>query len=176
MADVAPRILAIGEGLRGFGKQGLAGNKFMRLVTRILALSRAARLKRQFREIGQRALELQPPASAMLAELIGKECAAAARSDTPQLYASSPDLKPGSWGTGMDLGYERARSDNAQVRLRGIALWMAVAYHETREANFPEYADLHREVLRLMRQIKENAVQPVDRTAAWMKHEGEAAA
>ncbi|HXS73018.1 MAG TPA: hypothetical protein VN725_03160 [Rhodanobacteraceae bacterium] len=148
----------------------------MRLVTRILALSRAARLKRQLREIEQRALDLPAPTCALLAELTAKECAAAARSETPHLYGSPPDLKPGSWGTGMDLGYERARSDNAQVRLRGVALWLAVAYHETREASFPEFADLHRDVLRLMRQIKENAALPTDRTASWMKNEGEAAA
>ena len=148
----------------------------MRLVTRILALSRATRLKRQFREIEQRALELPQPSSQLLAELIGRECAAAARCESPQMYGSPPDLKFGSWVGGMDVGYERARSDNSQVRLRGMALWVAVAYHETREPSFPEFADLHRDVLRLMRQVKENAAQPADRTAAWMKTEGEAAA
>jgi len=148
----------------------------MRLVTRILALSRATRLKRQFRDIEQRALELPQPAAQLLAELTSKECAAAARCEAPHLYGSPPDLKPGGWGTGTDLGYERARSDNAQVRLRGMALWLAVAFHETREASFPEFDDLHREVLRLMRQIKEAAAQPADRMASWMKSEGEAAA
>lgn len=148
----------------------------MRLVNRILALSRAARLKRQFRDIEQRAQELPPPASQMLAELISKECSAAARMDAPHLYGSPPDLKPGGWGTGMDIGYERARSDNAQVRLRGMALWLAVAYHETREASFPEFEDLHRDVLRLMRQVKENAAVPVDRAQSWMHGKGEAAA
>lgn len=148
----------------------------MRLVNRILALSRAARLKRQFREIEQRTQTLPSPALSLLAELVTRECAAAARLDAPHLYGSPPDLKPGGWGTGMDLGYERARSDNGQVRLRGMALWLAVAYHETREASFPEFADLHRDVLRLMRQIKEGATQPADRMAAWMKTEGGAAA
>ncbi len=148
----------------------------MRLVMRILALSRAVRLKRQFRDIEQRALALPSPTSALLAELIARESAAAAKLETPHLYGSPPDLKPGSWGTGMDLGFDRARSDNAQVRLRGIALWIAVAYHETKEASFPEFADLHREVLGLMRKIKENAARPADRSAAWMKDGDEAAA
>lgn len=150
----------------------------MRLVTRILALSRAARLRRQFREIEQRALELPHPATQLLAELLTRECAAAARCEAPHLYGSPPDLKPGSWGTGTDLGHERSLSDNAQVRLRGMALWLAVAYHETREASFPEFADLHRDVLRVMRQIRETAAAqpPVDPMAAWMKDEGEAAA
>ncbi|MEO6968979.1 MAG: hypothetical protein ABI132_11090 [Rhodanobacteraceae bacterium] len=148
----------------------------MRLVTRILALSRATRLKHQFRDIEIHALELPQPAAQFLAELIAKECAAAARCESPQLYGSPPDLKPGGWGTGTDLGYERSRSDNSQVRLRGMALWLVVAYHETHEASFPEFADLHREVLRLMRQIKEAAAQPADRMASWMKTEGGAAA
>lgn len=148
----------------------------MRLVNRILALSRAVRLQHQFREIEQRTRDLPAPTCALLAELVAKECAAAARTEAPHLYGSPPDLKPAGWGTGMDLGYERARSDNAQVRLRGVALWLAVAYHETREASFPEFAGLHREVLRLMRQIKENAVVPTDRSNAWMKSSNEEAA
>lgn len=147
----------------------------MRLVTRIVALSRAARLRRQFREIEQRTHGLPALSCSLLSELITKECSAAGRSEVPHLYGSPPDLKPGSWGTGTDLGYERARSDNAQVRLRGVALWMAVAYHETREASFPEFEGLHREVLRLMRQIKENAAPPMD-GALWLRGKGEAAA
>jgi len=147
----------------------------MRLVTRILALSRAARLQRQFRDIEQRTRNLPAPTCSLLTELIAKECAAAGRLDSPHLYGSPPDLKPGSWGTGMDLGYERARSDNAQVRLRGVALWLAVAYHETREASFPEFEGLHRDVLRLMRQLRESAAPPMD-GALWMKTKAEAAA
>ncbi|MBS0430879.1 MAG: hypothetical protein JSS21_00515 [Proteobacteria bacterium] len=133
-------------------------------------------MRRQFRDIEQRALALPPPTSALLAELIAKECAAAQRLEAPHLYGSPPDLKPGSSGTGMDLGHDRARSDNAQVRLRGIALWVAVVYHETREASFPEFADLHRDVLRVMRLIKENAAQPSGNGERWMKSGGEAAA
>ncbi|MGH8212325.1 MAG: hypothetical protein ACREPP_03715 [Rhodanobacteraceae bacterium] len=148
----------------------------MRLLMRMLALSRAARMRRQFRDIEQRALALPPATSTLLAELIGKECAAAGRAEVPHLYGSPPDLKPGTWDTGMDLGHDRARSDNAQVRLRGIALWIAVAYHETRESSFPEFAELHRDVLRVMRQVKENAAEPTDRAATWMKSGGEAAA
>ena len=148
----------------------------MRLLMRMLALSRAARMRRQFRDVEQRALALPPSTSTLLVELIGKECSAAGRLEVPHLYGSPPDLKPGSWGTGMDLGHDRARSDNAQVRLRGIALWIAVAYHETRESSFPEFAELHRDVLRVMRQVKENAAAPADRAATWMKSGGEAAA
>lgn len=147
----------------------------MRFVTRIVALSRAARLHRQFREIEQRTRGLPAPSCSLLAELITRECAAAARQDAPHLYGSPPDIKPGGWGTGTDLGFERARSDNSQVRLRGVALWMAVAYHETREASFPEFEGLHREILRFMRQIKENAAPPMD-GAVWLKNKSEAAA
>lgn len=148
----------------------------MRLLMRMLALSRASRMRRQFRDIEQRALALPPPTALLLAELVAKECAAAQRLDAPQMYGSPPDLKPGSWGTGMELGHDRARSDNAQVRLRGIALWIAVAYHETREPSFPEFADLHRDVLRVMRMIKENAALPAGNGQRWMKSGGEAAA
>jgi hypothetical protein len=49
---------------------------------------------------------------------------------------------------------DRSRSDNVQVRMRGIALWIALVYHETGLARTPESEELHRQVLRIMRELK----------------------
>jgi len=38
--------------------------------------------------------------------------------------------------------------------MRGLALWIALIYHETRGSSAPEAEELHRHVLRIMRELK----------------------
>jgi hypothetical protein len=115
-------------------------------------MGRAARLRRQFSEVNQRSLELPHSYREQLAELIGRECDNVAASSDPALYGSQ--IEEGASASGLDIGYDRARSDNVQVRMRGIALWMALAYHETRNAETAEAQDLHRNILRIMRTLR----------------------
>ena len=140
----------------------------MRLVTRIVAKSRAIRLARQLRDVETAIQALPPGARRQLALLAMKEFANASRCEFPHLYGSPPDLKYLPWGGGSDIGHERARSDNPQMRMRGIALWLAVAFHETRDAPTRDLQLLHRNLLRVMRQLKENAAGAADApVTAW---------
>lgn len=140
----------------------------MRLVTRIVAKSRAIRLARQLRDIEAAINALPVGARRQLALLAMKEFANASRCEFPHLYGSPPELKYLPWGGGTDIGHERARSDNPQVRMRGIALWLAVAFHETREAPIADLQTLHRSLLRVMRQLKETAASAqADPVAQW---------
>lgn len=145
----------------------------MRLVTRIVAKSRAIRLARQLRDIEAAVNALPVGARRQLALLAMKEFANASRCEFPHLYGSPPEQKYLPWGGGTDIGHERARSDNPQVRMRGIALWLAVAFHETREASTTDLQMLHRGLLRVMRQLKETAASaPADPAAPWAtRHE-----
>lgn len=123
-----------------------------RLVARVTSLGRAARLRRQFGEVEQRSLELPRSYRDQLAELIGRECHNVTAAPDPSLYGAQTD--DGVTSSGLDLGFERARSDNVQVRMRGLALWIALVYHETRDATAPECQELHRNILRVMRELK----------------------
>ncbi len=127
-------------------------NYLRRLVTRVTSLGRAARLRRQFGEIEQRSLELPRSYREQLAELIGRECDNVASAPEPSLYGTHTDQ--GVTTGGLDIGFDRARSDNVQVRMRGLALWIALVYHETLDADAPESRDLHRAILRVMRELK----------------------
>lgn len=130
-----------------------SGDTYLRrLVARVTSLGRAARLRRQFGEIEQRSLELPRSYRDQLAELIGRECHNVAAAPDPSLYGSQTD--DGVTSSGLDLGFDRARSDNVQVRMRGLALWIALVYHETRDATAPESQELHRSILRVMRELK----------------------
>lgn len=123
-----------------------------RLVTRVTSMGRTARLRRQFSEVNQRSLELPHSYREQLAELIGRECDNVAASADPALYGSQTE--EGVSASGLDVGYDRARSDNVQVRMRGIALWLALAFTETRHDEAPEVQDLHRSILRVVRELK----------------------
>ena len=121
----------------------------MHFVTRLIALSRAMQLRRQFREIDKALGDLPPAArAASLPRSRLREFQNASKSEFPHLYATPPEEKYRAWGSGTDIGLERLRSDNLQVRLRGVALWLTVAFHETKDSPFAEQQDLHRQVMR----------------------------
>lgn len=143
----------------------------MHLVTRLIALTRAMQLRRQFREIDGMVQRMPAPTRRQLAALAMREFASAARSEFPHLYATPPEEKYTPWGAGTGIGIERARSENLQIRLRGLALWLSVAYHETRDSPFGEQQVVHRQVLRTLRTLKESL--PPEQTGQWMAN-GEA--
>jgi hypothetical protein len=145
----------------------------MQLVTRLIALSRAVQLRKQFREINKALEDLAPSARRQLAAIALREFANASKSEFPHLYATSPDEKYRPWGSGTDIGLERLRSDNMQVRLRGVALWLTVAYHETKDSPFGEQQELHRQLMRSLRSLKEAI--PANDLNSWMIGEAEAA-
>lgn len=128
----------------------------MRIVTRIIAMSRAVRLGREFHEIERVVKSLPPSAHQKLALLTLRELAQAGRCEFPHLYGTPPEQRYAVWGSGTNTGLTRARSDNPQVRMRGIALWLAVAFHETRDSQHPQLAALHRQVLGMLRRLKES--------------------
>lgn len=132
--------------------QKAGDNYIRRLVTRVTSMGRVARLRRQFGEIEQRSLELPRSYREQLADLIGRECDNVEAAPDPSLYGTQTEN--GATTNGLDLGFDRARSDNVQVRMRGIALWIALVYHETRNADVPESQELHRAILRVMRELK----------------------
>jgi hypothetical protein len=138
----------------------------MHLMTRLIALSRAMQLRRQFREINK-TMELLPPnARRQLAGIAVREFSSASKCEFPHLYSTPPDEKYRAWGSGTDIGLERLRSDNLQGRLRGVALWLTVAFHETKDSPFGEQQELHRQVMRSLRSLKEGA--PAADLNAWM--------
>lgn len=128
----------------------------MQLVNRIIAMSRAAQLGRQLREIEQIADSMTRSTRLRLAHLVVREINQAARCEFPHLYATPQESRYKLWGTGTDIGMARAKSDNLPIRIRGVALWLAVAYHETRESPFKETGSVSRRIQGLVRKLRES--------------------
>lgn len=127
----------------------------MQILTPFFVTMRARQLGRQFRDI-ERCIRALPRSSReRLGLLVLREIGQASRCDFPHLYGTQPETRFLPWGQGTDVGYERARSNNAELSLRGIALWLAVAYHETKNTPHAKLQPQHRHVLQLLRELKE---------------------
>lgn len=127
----------------------------MRIVSQIIALSRSRQLGRQFREIERIIDSLPRRTRVQLGTLTLREIGQASRSEFPHLYGTSPEQRYLPWGEGTDVGYARARSDNAEVAIRGVALWLAVAYHETKDSPHLKLQLQHRHLLKVLHGLKE---------------------
>ena len=77
----------------------------------------------------------------------------------PSRYLDEDDARivGHAWGKGAEVGFTRVRSDNPHVKLRGIALWLTVAYFETKDSEYGEAQNLHRQLMRTLRVLREYA-------------------
>jgi len=140
----------------------------MQLLSPAIAFLRAHQLTRQLREIERSVRALPQRSRAQLSVLTLREIGQASRSEYPHLYGTSPEAGYLPWGQGTGAGYERARSDNPEVALRGIALWLAVAYHETKHSPQDRLQLQHLAVLRLLNELK-RLHRPADPVKEWMR-------
>jgi len=138
----------------------------MRLVTHLIAVSREIRLRRQLADIERVVLSR---AHADLQQLVRREMEQAAACDFPHRYGTPPDERYSAHGHGPEVGLGKARSDNPLIAARGVALWVAAVYHETLGSRRPGMDELHRQILRLMRQIKELSTSETrEASSRWM--------
>ncbi|MBX3692959.1 hypothetical protein [Dokdonella sp.] len=147
----------------------------MQILTRLIALTRGMQLKRQFKDIEKALEQLAPGARRQLAAIAMREFSAASKSEFPHLYATPPEEKYAPWGSGTAIGFERMKSDSLQVRLRGLALWLIVSFHETKDSPFPDQRELHRQVMRTLRTLKESAGDAPDTASEYFKNSPRAA-
>lgn len=140
----------------------------MPLITSCLAMMRARQLGRQFRDIERSMRALPQRSRVRLSTLTLREIGQASRSEFPHLYGTPPEARYLPWGQGTAVGYERANSNNQEVALRGIALWLAVAYHETKNSPFPGLQPQYRHLMQILRELKQMQT-PRNTVESWMQ-------
>ena len=127
----------------------------MHIVTRVIAFTRTYQLARQFAFIEHSIQSLSLPSRLKLDLLVKNEISRSEKCEFPHLYGTPPDQRYVAWGQGSETGYSRAHSVNIEVRLVGIALWLAVVLHETHESPHAGLQQQHRNVLRILRELHE---------------------
>lgn len=140
----------------------------MRLLIQLVSLRRARQLNRQFRDIQRSVRALSSQNRSRLAALTLREIGQATRCDFPHLYGTAPEARYLPWGQGTDIGFSRARSENVEIAICGVALWLAVAYHETKEARQAPLQTQYRQVMRLLRELKETG-RGSNEAESWMR-------
>lgn len=140
----------------------------MQILTPFLVMMRARQLGRQLRDIERIVRALPERSRERLSALTLREIGQASRSEFPHLHGTAPEARYLPWGQGTEAGYERARSGNVEVAMRGVALWLAVAYHETRNSPYPSLLPHYRQLMQLLGELKEvhSQTRTVDR---WMQ-------
>lgn len=141
----------------------------MQIVTRLIAITRARQLQRQFQQIERSIAALPARTRTRLGLMALREIGQASKCEFPHLYGTAPEQRYVPWGQGTEIGFSRAQSDNPEVSLRGIALWLAVAYHETKDSPHTNLQPHHRQLLRVLRELRDTGTEQADATAQWMR-------
>lgn len=141
----------------------------MQIVTRLIAITRARQLQRQFQQIERSISPLPARVRSRLALMTLREIGQASKCEFPHLYGTAPEHRYMPWGQGTEIGFSRSKSDNPEVALRGIALWLAVAYHETKDSQYTSLQPQHRQLLRVLRELRDAGSEQTDATAEWMR-------
>jgi hypothetical protein len=142
----------------------------MNVVIRLLVLARYLMLARQSREIRRIAEALPVTAQRAVGQLAMSEIRNAARLPSPHLYGSEAGDRYQPWGDATQQAFARAQSRTPQLKLRGLALWLAVAFHETRDSNHASLQGLHREILGLLGRLKGTYAENEKQRAAEAMH------
>ena len=126
----------------------------MDMLISVLAQYRRLMLSRQAAVVRAAVAAMTAEQRRQAAENTLAEIRAAAALPMPHLYGDSEPVPYRPWTPVAETMARRAQDRAIQLRLRSIALWLAVVYHETREARGDGLQAVHRDVLGILRELK----------------------
>jgi hypothetical protein len=118
----------------------------MKYLTRMLAFTRLMTLRRHWKALREILYRLSVEQEATLATLVFGEALRAARHPMPQFYGCETLQSYQPWGDTAERAFREARDEDPRWAYKGIATWLAVVYHETRNAPLTGLQALHKEV------------------------------
>ncbi|MBD8527154.1 hypothetical protein [Pseudomarimonas arenosa] len=118
----------------------------MKYLTRMLALTRFLLLRKQWKDIRGVLNLLTRDQENVLGAMVYGELQRAAKHPVPRFYASQQMEAYSPWGDALTAAWDKICSDEPQVQLRGLAVWLAVAFHETHNAALPMLSRLNSEI------------------------------
>lgn len=140
----------------------------MDVLLAMLTQWRRYMLARQAAVVRQAVQGLSADQRRLTAEQTLSEIQAASRLPLPHLHGdtAAPLYRP--WSPVAARSAARVRDRSLQLRQRSIATWLAVVYHETRGAADEGLLAVHRQVLGMLRELKDNKTAEAPEKA-WFK-------
>ncbi|KAA2286240.1 hypothetical protein [Arenimonas fontis] len=133
----------------------------------MLTLWRRWMLARQAEVVRRAVSGLTPEQRRQTADQTLAEIQAAACLPIPHLHGDTQQSLYQPWSPVASRAAQRATDRSVQLRQRGIALWLAVVYHETRQARDPGLQAVHRSVLGILRELRETVKAQAPAEQAW---------
>ena len=138
----------------------------MELFIALLTQWRRMMLSRQAGAVRQAVMGLNPEQRKQAADLTLAEIRHAATLPLPHLHGVTDASLYRPWSPVAATAAGRVKDRSVQLRQRSIAMWLAVVYHETRGASDQGLLAVHRDVLGILRELKDHKVSaPAER--AW---------
>lgn len=141
----------------------------MDLLISLLTQWRRRMLSKQAGAVRQAVYGLNAEQRKQAADMTLAEIQAAAVLPQPHLHGDSDASMYRPWSPVAATAAGRVGDRSIQLRQRSIAMWLAVVYHETRQARDEGLVAVHREVLGILRDLKDHKVTaPAEQ--AWFKN------
>src|SRR5690606_32762828 len=139
----------------------------MNVMISMLTRWRRWMLTRQADVVRKAVTGLTPEQRRQAADQTLAEIQAAACLPLPHLHGDSQQSLYQPWSPVASRAAQRAPDRWVQWRRRGISLWRAGVYHETRHAQAPGRQAVHRSVLGILRELKETVRAEKPAEQAW---------
>lgn len=128
----------------------------MQFLIVLLTQWRRAMLARQAAAVRLAVQAMSAEQRKQTTDLTLAEIQAAARLPMPHLHGDNEATPYRPWTPVASVAAARAKDRSIQLRQRSIALWLAVVYHETRSTPNEGLMAVHREVLGILRELKDH--------------------
>lgn len=126
----------------------------MDMLISLLTLYRRWMLSRQAAVVRAAVLAMTAEQRRAAADHTLDEIRAAAALPLPHLHGDTEPVPYRPWTPVAETMARRATDRAVQLRVRSVAQWLAVVYHETRHARGDGMQAVHREVLGILRELK----------------------
>lgn len=117
-------------------------------VQRTTAFTRYLTLLRQFNTVNESIVGLLPDQRRQIALTALEELTGAATSAQAPVASEATN-----WSVEASVAFARVRSPHSAIRLAGLKRWLVCAYRATFNSPYGEIQNLHRLVLRALRQM-----------------------
>tara|TARA_R110002020_G_scaffold164057_4_gene350406 strand:+ start:713 stop:1147 length:435 start_codon:yes stop_codon:yes gene_type:complete len=141
----------------------------MDMLVNGLAMYRQLMLQRQAAAVLKAVRALDATQRKTTADQTLAEIQAASVLPHPHWHGASESMLYRPWSPVASVTAGRVRDRSIQLRQRSVALWLAVVYHETRQTPHAGLQAVHRQVLGILRELRESAQVAPAAEQAWFK-------